>query len=308
MDALSSVLDLIHLNGVVYFIKDFHAPWGLNIEGDNLAQFHVITRGECLFSWANHSPIRLSTGDIVIFPVGTAHWLADSAGSKKHNGQKVIKQINRQEPVFDGHGYATTLICGHFAFDRITDHPFLSSLPECIHLTNLDRTHSSSLDAILTLLIKEMTSKSPGSDALVKKMAELLFIQCLKDYMRSKKETKGFLTALLDPHLSRTMEQMHSSPEKPWTLTSLAKISGISRTGLINKFKRLLGDTPGNYFQKWKLLKSCELLQNPNAPISDIASSLGYSSDAAFNKFFKRNMKITPSKYRREHKNTMIPS
>jgi AraC family transcriptional regulator, activator of mtrCDE len=134
MDGLSAILDQIKLKSVVYFKSAFAPDWGMEVQQGPYAQFHVIAEGGCCFKCEGHDTKELSAGDILIFPNGMAHWLAHTPEAIKIAGHEVVSSVQQGKSVFAGSHSATTIICGHFEFDRSVDHPFISSLPDVIYI------------------------------------------------------------------------------------------------------------------------------------------------------------------------------
>jgi len=299
MDALSAVLELIKLKSAVYFKTDFSSPWGMNVSKSNFAQFHMIVSGKCLLKMKQEKTIELYAGDIVIFPLGKPHWLADSKDSKKEEGLKVVESIWNDNPIFKGDNFATTLICGHFEFDHNIDHNFIKSLPSFIHITDMKRKEFVWLETISNLIMKESGSDLIGNTVTVNKLAEILFIHAIRAHILQKKDKKGFFTALKNPKLSIALQLIHNYPEKNWTLEKLSKEAGMSRTLFANKFKEIVGETPLSYLTRWRMLKAKQFLIESSVSISEVAEKVGYSSEAAFNRVFKKNVLKTPAVFRR---------
>ena len=133
VDVLSDVLRSVKLTSVVYFKSDFSAPWGMEISSGEFAQFHMVTRGHCVLK-SQETTIVLNAGDIVVFPLGTAHWLADETSSQRSDGLEVVQAIQSGRSMFKGERVSATLVCGHFELDRGFDHPFIENLPTLIHI------------------------------------------------------------------------------------------------------------------------------------------------------------------------------
>ena len=181
MDPLSDVLAKVNLSSAVYFKSDFSSPWGMDIPKGPFAQFHIITRGQCILETKDDA-IQLFAGDIVVFPLGTSHWLADKESNDLKNGQDVVQAILDGKSLFAGEEISTTLICGHFEFDRNMNHPFMNELPEVIHITDSERKEKSWLESITNLIIQEAGNENVGSNIIVNKLGEVLFIHTLRAF------------------------------------------------------------------------------------------------------------------------------
>ena len=297
MDVLSDILKKVKLSSAIYFKSDFSSPWGMDIPKGPFAQFHIVTRGQCVLKTKDRT-IQLFAGDIVVFPLGTSHWLADNESSERKNGQEVVHSIINGKSLFEGDYISTTLICGHFEFDKSMDHPFVKELPEIIHITDSEKKELLWLESITNLVIQEAGNEKSGSNVIVNKLGEVLFIYTLRAFIQRKITEKGFLAAIQDERISKVLKAIHNSPEKDWQLYSLAQIAGMSRTGFSNQFKALVGETPLNYITQWRILQAKELLQESNKSVGEIAEEVGYMSEAAFNRVFKKRVTQTPLKYR----------
>ena len=300
MDALSEVLRTIKLRGAVYFRRDFASPWGMDMDISPFAQFHMVVRGHCWLQIKGaKQPLELSSGDIVVFPHGHAHSLADDLAHPRLPGRQIMQAICNDEPVFKGKHVSTTLVCGHFEFDRNVDHPFLHALPEFIYLADSDHHELSWLETATNVIIQETSSGNPGADVVVERLAEVLFIRILRTYMQRAQVTGGFLAALRDAQICNALNLIHKKPEATWTLANIARTVGMSRSAFAARFKKLVSMTAMDYITNWRMQKACELLENTRLPLIDIAERVGYNSEAAFNRAFKRRLKQNPGAMRR---------
>ena len=298
MDGLSAVLDQIRLNSIIYFKSAFAPDWGMDVPQGPFAQFHIVAEGECCFKCEGEEAKKLTAGDILIFPNGTAHWLAHTAQAKKISGREVISSIQLGRSIFEGDHTATTLICGHFEFDRSVDHPFLSSLPDIIHIKNIEDGGFSWILNIANLLISETQTDTTGSKIIVQRLAEALFISAIRYYI-AQNHNQPFFAALYDQKISTTLEQIHAYPEKDWSLDSMSKEAGMSRTSFANHFRNKVGQTPMHYLTNWRMLIAKRILEESEKPIAEVAEKMGYSSEQAFNRAFKKIVHQTPARFRR---------
>ena len=297
MDVLSDILSKIKLSSVVYFKANFSMPWGMDVPKGPFAQFHIITNGHCILQ-TEHKSIQLSVGDIVVFPLGSSHWLADNENSKRHGGQKVVTSVLSGNSLFQGEKPSTTLVCGHFDFDKRLDHPFIKELPAVIHIKNSDSKQFSWLQNITNLIIEEAEKEQFGSSVIVNKLGEVLFVHTLRAYIEMNREVTGFIAAIQDKRIGKALKEFHTSPEKDWKLEQLAQIASMSRTSFANYFKVLTGETPFNYITQWRIIRAKELLEDSKFSVGEIAEKVGYQSEAAFNRVFKKRISLTPLKFR----------
>lgn len=299
MDVLSDILAKVKLKSAIYFKSNFPEGWGMNIPKGDFAQFHIITKGQCMLGMGKKT-LQLFVGDIVIFPFGIAHWLADDRESKLISGRKVVESITNRGSVFHGEKLATTLICGHFEFDRFVNHPFIKELPTIIHLTDTDANEFSWLKPIADLLIKEMDKKMSGNDIIINKLGEILFVFAMRAYIEKNTTQKEFVSALKDKRISKVLNEIHALTDKNLGIEDMAKIAGMSRTGFINRFKELTGTTPFNYLIEWRMIQAQELLKDSKLSVGEIADQIGYQSEAAFNRVFKKKTNLSPLKFRKQ--------
>jgi AraC-like DNA-binding protein len=298
MDGLSAILDLIRLKSVVYFKSTFGPSWGMDVTPGPYAQFHLIAEGECCFKCGDEETAKLSAGDILIFPNGTAHWLAHTPEADKLNGQEVISAIQQGKPVFAGDHAATTLICGHFEFDRTVNHPFLTTLPDIIHIKNIEAGGFSWLLDIANLLIQETQTEASGSRIISRRLAEALFISAIR-YYASQHQQHPFLAALYDQKISATLQLIHAYPGRDWSLENLSQEVGMSRTSFANHFRNKVGLTPMHYLTDWRMLIAQRILEESEEPIAKIAERVGYGSEVSFSRAFKKHVDQTPAGFRR---------
>lgn len=300
MDALSDILKFIKLKSSVYFRKDFASPWGMEIGKSPFAQFHLVVRGHCYFHTKEmKEPSELYAGDIVIFPDGEPHWLADNPKNKKVPGISVVEAHQKKKELFKGDKISTTLICGHFEFDKEFDHPFLQALPKIIKITDTARRQLSWLETATNVIMQETDSEEAGSEVVVTRLAEVLFIQVIRSYMLQNKLPDGYLAALNDRQINNALKLIHSDPKNNWTLENIAKNIGMSRSSFAARFKQLVGITPINYLTSWRMNKAKELIKNHQLPLIEVAENVGYSSEASFNRAFKKQFRINPGAMRR---------
>ncbi len=300
VDTLSDVLRVIRLESAVYFRSDFAAPWGMTMDRSPYAQFHLVVRGSCWMQAEGMSrPRLLSAGDVLVFPFGDPHWLADDPAHEKRPGREVVAAIRRNGSPFAGDAPGATLVCGHFAFDRSVEHPFIEALPRMMLLERTSRHELTWLEHAAEVLIHEAGSGRPGSAVVVERLAEVLFIQTLRRHMASAKPPTGFLAALQDPRIAAVLRMMHHRPEAAWTLEALAREAGLSRSALATRFRTLVGMTPMTYLTAWRMLLARQMLRHSGLPLPAIAERVGYRSEAAFSRAFKRAYGKSPGRTRR---------
>jgi len=299
MDALSTILDTTRLRSVVYSKFPLAAPWGLDIVQDENSQFWRLVTGSCTIGTPDGRVIELAEGDLVFVPHGSAHWIADKATSLRMPSPEFVKARRAGIPVFNTGGEITTLIAGHFEFDYQPLHPFLKDMPSVIHIRQYVTENQVLLRQVTQLMLEELNNERPGSSVMLKCLSEIMFINIIRAYLEQAMPGSGFLSALNDPRISKALKLMQDSPQNDWTLGSLASEIGMSRSVFFNQFKKLVHETPLSYLTNWRVRQAQKLLLTDNSNISEIATKVGYRSEAAFNRIFKSKTGQTPAVYRR---------
>lgn len=309
MDTLSDVLNLMRLRGCVYFLRNFAAPWGMEMPSGSNAQFHMVVRGRCWLRFDDER-IELASGDVVVFPRGEAHLLLDDPNSIPSPGIRVLEAHAARQPIFVGSGEKARLLCGHFEFDRAFRHPLAAELPRLIHIKGLSSEQPDWFEAVTHVLIRETGADEPGATTVVDRLAEVLFIQVLRAYLIQSRPVCGFLAAIGDGQINRALRAIHEAAGTEVTLADIAREAGMSRSNLALRFKEILGETPMDYLTRWRMLKAQELLRTSDQPLLDIAERVGYKSEAAFSRAFKRQFEQSPGTFRRlaEKKRTKHPA
>jgi len=300
MDTLSEILKTINLSGTVYARANFSSPWGMEFDSGIFAQFHMVVSGHCWLKLNDSKDqINISAGDIVVFPQGDSHALYDDPDSKLVSGKEVVEAIKKNRPMFAGDKVDTTLVCGHYEFDRKVNHPLIDALPRFIHISDAERSELSWLETATNVIIQETDSGNPGSDVIVNRLAEVLFIQILRAYMLRNNFSNGFFAALRDRQINKALELIHATPDADWTVEKLGREIGMSRSAFSSRFKDLVGLAPIEYTTNWRMQKAYEMLKDTKLPLGAIAKNIGYISEPAFNRAFKRQFKQNPGAMRR---------
>jgi len=299
MDALSKILESIKLSGVVYRKLEVTAPWGIELPKSRFLQFWKLLEGSCCLQVEENACIQLAKGDLVLIPNGSNHCISDKADSIKIPLKTYIKFRDTENPYFLDGDLKTVMLGGHFEFDDQYQHPLITGLPGVIHLKEIRQQNQDWLELTTNQILSEIEQPKPGSDILVSRLSEGLFIHTLRAYLDQHTIKQGFLLALTDKRISLALQNLQDSPEKNWTLEELSKSAGMSRTLFFNSFKSLIGQTPLVYLQNWRMQKAKDLLLTSKDNIGIIANQVGYQSEAAFNRLFKETFRETPARFRR---------
>jgi AraC-like DNA-binding protein len=294
MDALSNILSLLNLRASVYFHSRFCGSWSIDGDNDYRATFHLIARGNC---WM-HLPdldrnIILRGGDLIVLPRDIRH----SISSRQTLEQTGMAPSPAAQP--DTDEPTTSLICGYFDFESPQANPILDAMPDLIHIKNEDPARTSMLDSVLRFITSETESAQPGSDVVVDKLSEILFIHVIRAYLQQSGVKSGLLAALSDIKLGRVIKAVQEAPAYNWSVSTLAEKAGMSRSAFANHFQAVTGITPMQFVTNWRMQIAFEKLRNGKDSAAVIAEQSGYRTEASFRKAFKKQMGVGPGAVRR---------
>lgn len=296
VDILAEALEALKLKGTVYFEADFRAPWGMAIPANQVAAFHIVAAGACWLRLSGREPVEMSAGDIALLPHGNAHELKHAREAETLPAEEVLEKM-ATEPL-GGSGTKTSLICGHFAYEHKALHPFFESLPDVVHV-GADGERASWLATASRLAAAESAAGQRGASAVVDRLAEALLMQTLRVFFDRSPESSGFIAAMRDPNLGRALSALHGDVARDWSLDDLARRAGLSRSSFADRFRQLVGESPMKYLARWRMLEARELLRDPALSIAAVASRVGYHSEFAFSRTFKRFHGDSPGTARR---------
>lgn len=313
MDLLSDILSQLKLTGTLYFRTSFTSPWGVRVPSfEQVSRFHFAHRGRCLVRVKNdEDPVALEQGDLIIITRGAGHTLycdPETEGLALELDQVVT------ESGFTGHGtlvygepgshHETQLICGHFAFEEDARHPLIDGLPAYVHISNYGQAAGNWMENTLKVIGTEAGVDNLGSNLIALKMSEIIYAQAIRTYLSTEKAKNSGLAGFSDPVIEKALTAIHQSPARAWTLERLAEIAGVSRTLLSVKFGRCLSTTPNGYLAQWRMQLARQKLIESSEAIIKIAEAVGYHSETAFGRAFKKYFDIAPATYRRERVGT----
>ena len=305
-DALSSILQAIRFKSTVFCRSDLTAPWGFSVDGKDIASFHIIVQGKCCLEVEGVKPIPISAGDLCILPHGHPHVMRDAPGSPvtRLEDLLVTNPLDAQGSFRHGGGGAlSVLVCGGFEFENRSMNPLLHMLPPLLHIRGESGQAPTWLQFTLQSLGNEITASRPGAETVVARLADIIFIQAVRTHFAGPDfADQNWLTALKDPQISEALSLIYRQPEMPWTVNALARRVGMSRTAFSTKFSLLIGESPLRYVTRCRMNKALSYLRLSNATITQIAEQVGYDSEAAFSRAFKRHVGISPGAYRRGSK------
>ncbi len=314
LDPITDIFRTLHVTAFGQHRLEATAPWGLiqekqteekvtpsdkKISPKDLAHFAMLSRGNCWLSVEGiPEPIPLTGGDCILLARGTSIVLRDSPRTRPRSTfREIAAKANGNVAHHGGGGAPTTIVCGSMSFDRASLRPITQLLPSFI-LIKAEQARTLALHDTMRALASEMAEQVPGSEIVANRLAEVLFIQILRAHIASGPErNKGWLRAIFDPQMGTALSAIHDSVNTPWTVESLAGAAGMSRSAFAARFKEQLGQTPLEYVTEWRMQKAMQLLQQRDKKLIDVARSVGYDSDAAFSKAFKRVVGANPGEY-----------
>jgi len=301
-DLVTEVLRSVNMTTVVFGRAVLRAPWGLRVDLPGRAVFHIVLRGRCWTSVNGDSPVPLAYGDTVVFPRADAHDLTDRPGvSIRPITELLVKHPMTPDRRFcyGGKGALTILLCGAFQLDDPRFNLLGDLLPPFLHIRSKGDDTSSQLRALSKCIEAELKVSRPGGQAIVTRMAETFLLNAIRDFVLGTVDGERGLPAILrDQSIGRALGVIHQRPEHPWTVDTLAKEAHLSRSAFAARFKSRVGDTSQSYLQRFRFAKALKLLQTTDFKIDDIAGRVGYASEPAFSRAFKRVMGATPGSFR----------
>jgi AraC-like DNA-binding protein len=288
IDTLSDVLRSVQLAGAVFFTSDASAPWSADehlgsaagpraMPGvEHVIEYHVVTAGACWGGLPGERSIRLEAGDVLVFPHGDA-------------------QISLQRGDHDD----TQVICGFLGCNARPFSPLLATLPRVMHLPGAGQPDSVRR-RLVELAVAESAGNEAGSDCMLARLGELLFAEVVRQHLAVlPQENVGWFAGLRDPGIGRALQKLHERPAHPWSLEELAKGAGMSRSTLAERFAYFVGIPPIQYLAQWRIQLAASLLRSSKSSLAEIADRVGYGSEAALSRAFKRRLGVSPTPYRR---------
>jgi AraC-like DNA-binding protein len=302
-DPLSDLLRDVRFKSTLWCRSELSAPWGFSVAGRDVASFHVVEHGECVLSVDGLAdPIALAAGDLVLLPHGASHAVRDSAGSPVTRLDELLAlhQVDDRRMLHvRGRGPSTVLLCGGFFFENRSTLPLLGALPPVIHVAASPGTVTW-VRLVEELLAREVQAARSGGNAVLDRLADLLFIEAMRSYFdRAPHESRSWAAALRDRSIGAALTAIHRSPSALWSAESLAAEAGMSRSAFAARFSLLVGESPLRYTTRCRMNAAIRLLASRSLSISEIAAQVGYDSDVAFGRAFKRHVGLAPAAWRR---------
>jgi AraC-like DNA-binding protein len=314
-DTLSEVLRAVRLTGAVFFAVDASAPWVAETPPlreiapfimpgvEHVIEYHIVTAGSCWGGIVNETPVRLATGDIIVFPQGDAHVISSAPGMRgpREDFSNVARASRLPIAIKrDGGGAEhAEIICGFLGCDARPFNPLLSTLPRVIHVPRRS-ADDGVLEQLVKLALGESTGQRAGGEAALARVSELLFVEVVRRYVSGlPAENVGWLAGLRDPNIGGALGQLHDRPAHDWSLDELAREVGMSRSVLAERFTHFVGVAPMQYLAQWRMQLAATLLSGPSMSLAEIAERVGYGSEAALSRAYKRWVGVAPADWRR---------
>lgn len=320
-DTLSDVLRAVRLTGAVFIDVDVTVPWAtfaphsrhliplIMPDAQHLISYHLVTEGECYAVQKDHDPVRMQAGDLIVFPHGGQHTLASDASLRAPGSFDMTDiDLSTQRPWKivggGGGGERIRLVCGFLGCDVRPFNPLLAALPTQIHCSGQNPECNARLSHFYELAVLESHGQRIGGESILAKLSELLFIELVRMYLESlPKEQSGWLAGLRDRHVGQALSLMHAQPARDWTLETLSGEVGLSRSALSDRFTEFVGLPPMQYLARWRMQIASGLLTQGQSNIAKIAVDVGYESEAAFSRAFKKVVGMPPAAWRRSRQN-----
>jgi AraC-like DNA-binding protein len=316
-DVLSEVLRAVRLTGAVFFTFEGSAPWVAEAPpgklvaphvmpgSEHVIEYHVVAKGRGYGYLLDGPAVQLEAGDVIVFPQGDSHVMASAPGMRSNTDVMPLYHAVENGPLPIAMSLtppgpdAAQVICGFLGCDAQPFNPLLATLPRVIHIPHRLAAEGAALEPLIRIALSESLTRSPGSESMLARLSELLFIEVVRRYLATlPSETTGWLAGLRDALVGRSLSAIHGEPRRSWSLEELAREVGASRSVLAERFHHFVGTPPMQYLARWRMQLAASLLTGTNLGLSQIAERVGYGSEAAFSRAFKRLVGVAPSGWR----------
>jgi AraC-like DNA-binding protein len=318
MDPLSDLLRVVRLDGAFFYAVEAAEPWSVETVAaeelsprimpgaEHLISYHILTEGRCYGGVVGEEQVELLPGDVIVFPHGDAHVMSSG------RGVRVSSDVYSTAPapypftvhVGDQGPWVTSFVCGFLGCDRRPFNPLLAALPRRMHMRGMS---NAALGGFTRQLTEESRLGRAGADTVLTRLAEVMFIEVLRRYLEELPPGQtGWLAGLRDEVVGRALRLLHGQPGRPWTLADLAREAASSRSSLAKRFAELVGQPPMQYLTQWRMQVAANLLAQSGAKVAAIGAEVGYDSEAAFSRAFKKATGLAPGAWR-ETRRTVRP-
>jgi AraC-like DNA-binding protein len=310
VDPLSDLLRVVRLDGAYFFAVEAAEPWSVDTAAardlqprilpaaEHLISYHVLTAGRCWGGVRGEPQIELVAGDVIVFPHGDAHVMSSGPGVLPGPTVHTAVVTRVPETVVLGNGGPpdTSFVCGFLGCDRQPFNPLLGSLPRRLHMRAMSNAW---FDGFTRLLTEESRASRPGAHEVLTRLAELMFIELLRRYLDELPPGQtGWLAGLRDELVGRVLALLHQRPAHPWTLDELARQAASSRSNVARRFTELVGQPPMHYLAQWRMQVAAARLSQTGDKVAAVAAEVGYDSEAAFSRAFKKATGLAPGAWR----------
>lgn len=311
MDPLSDVLRAVRLDSAFFYLVEAAAPWSVSAlaareliprvlpESEHLIPYHILISGTCWGGVAGESQVHMLPGDVIVFPHGDPHFMSSAEGHRVDPEEQGSSPERYPGTVYLGpdSGRDTSFVCGFLGCDVRPYNPLLASLPHRMHVSGVA---GGWLAEFPRQVVAESRTGRAGSETMLTRMAELMFVEVVRRHLEElTPQRTGWLAGLRDPVVGPALAQLHEEPARAWTLPELARSVASSRTVLVERFTHLVGIPPMQYLTLWRLQLAAEKLSRGSAKVASIGTDVGYESEAAFSRAFKRATGQSPAGWRR---------
>jgi AraC-like DNA-binding protein len=314
MDALSELLRAVKLSGAMFFNAEASKPWRVGAPSSNklgrlvapaashVIEFHLVTQGTGYIR-VGEETTPFAAGDLLMIPHGDAHEMGNGTGAELTDASTALPSLltgDLKRSCFGGGGEKTTFVCGYLACEAGLIRPVLAGLPRVVRVNVRTDAAGQWLENSILHGVERVMAAAPGSEVILARLAEVLFAEALQRYLSQLPPGRtGWLAGAGDPTVGRSLAALHRKPAHPWTLDELAEEAAVSRSALTERFARYLGQSPMAYLTDWRIELGAEALRTTSRSVLQIATEVGYESEAAFNRAFKRRFGQPPAQYRR---------
>jgi AraC-like DNA-binding protein len=314
MDVLSEVLKVVKLQGALFYNAEFSSPWSIRAASsqglvryfapgtDNVIIYHLLTEGRACVRLNDGTCVNLKAGDIVMLPHGDPHIMENGPPTPTVDESDQLGEVLAQGLKLwrlGGGGEVTKFVCGYMACDPRLSQVFLSGLPPLFKVSIRNDASGRWLENSIRFSVDEAGHYLAGGEAVRAKLSEVLFVETLRAYISNlSAEQSGWLAGARDAEVGRALAMMHRNPAHPWTIAALAKEAGVSRSVLAERFRYFLNEPPMAYLTRWRLQLGAQMLSSTSHSVAQIAAEVGYESEAAFNRAFKREFGAPPARFR----------
>lgn len=292
-DPLADWVQVTRPRGAVLAHSQLPARWGLAVDANPTAvAFHLVLRGGAWLCGVEPAPRWVGAGELVLLPRGPAHGLA-SGPEVPLTPLRVFEATPLPGPP------VTRLLCGAYSGARSVEAGVWRGLPAVVHLGAAAVQREPRLQVVLELIAAELAAPEEGATPLVGHLLDALMLYALRAWARSSACGGGWLAGLSDPVLAAPLRRLHDAPEQPWTVASLARLGAVSRAVFAERFAARMGEPPMAYLRRWRMAVAAQLLSEGDEPVGEVARRVGYTSEYAFNRAFRRDFGQPPGQWRR---------